>query len=155
MWKDDLRIKNHYRNTGCPADHDSTWPHHYCLRRHTCIINSYIYQWTDRLLFDHRNLQYIDLLSGSWPLWRNDHRDMDSNGCVWKSACTGNKKHYRNTGSCTCIYQCTCGCNGSLRIDTISTDSGLQQRCKWILSDSRYGNSYKEWNGKWMRRHTD
>jgi hypothetical protein len=106
-------------------------------------------------LFDHRDISDIYFLSGSWTMRRNDYGDMDSNGCMRKSACTGNKNDYGQSGTGTCIYGSTWGCNGSVWIYTCSTDSRLQQWSEWNLPDIRDSNSNKEWNDNRLRRHTD
>jgi len=77
-------------------------------------------------MFDYGDIECIYVLSGAWPMRRNDYRDMDSDGCMRKSTGTGDKNDYSESSCGTCIYQCAIGCNGSMWIDTISTDSRLQ-----------------------------
>ena len=40
---------------------------------------------------DYRYISDIYLLYSTWAMRRNDHRDMDSDGCLRKDACTCNK----------------------------------------------------------------
>ena len=50
-------------------------------------------------MFDYGNFQYIYFFSCTRPLRRNDHRNMDSNGCVWKNSFTCNPNHYGDSST--------------------------------------------------------
>src|SRR5690242_18818229 len=154
MRKNDHWLKNHHSNTGSTASDDSTGSDHYCMRSDTTIINSYIYQWAEWILFNYRNSNNIYFLSCTWSMRRNDYRHMDSNGCMRQSACTCNKNDHCIACTCACIYRSTSGCNGGMWSCACGTNSGLQQLCKWDVSDIRNCDGYKEWNSNRMRRHT-
>jgi hypothetical protein len=94
MWKDDQRIKSDYGNTGSTASDDSTCGYYHCVRSDTSSIDTNIYKWTYGIVPCNRDVQYLYFLSSAWTMRRNDYRDMDSDGCVRKSACTGNKNDH-------------------------------------------------------------
>src|SRR3569833_231869 len=106
-------------------------------------------------MFDYRNICHLYVLCYTWPVRRNDHGDMDSNRCLRKSPCTCKQNDHSITCTCSCIYQCTIGCNCGMWIDTCSTDSRLQQLWERDVPDIRNSDGYTQWNSNRMRRDTD
>src|SRR5215208_5037559 len=137
MWKSACTCnKNDYSNTCCTANHDSACRDHNCLWGNTCIINTYLYQWTYRIMSDHGNISDIYILSCSYCMRRNDHGDMDSNGCMWKNACTCNKNNYSNA-CCTANHDSACRNHNCLWGNTSINNTYLYQWTYRIMSDHR------------------
>src|ERR1043165_7412017 len=119
MRKSDQWVKSNYSNTCHTSNNDSACSDHNSMRSNTNIFNSYIYKWTYRIMSDHRNISNIYILCCTWSMRRNNHRDMDSNGCMRKSTCICIKNHYGKSSSLA-NDDSTCKHHSSLRCNTCS-----------------------------------